>query len=166
MIKFQLDAKALMAFIESQGEEFKIKLSKAVFHAAINSTVKSFVPDNVQDMIQEEVSAIGNNIAKESYLESNYIHKWSLKKSVQKKIHEAMKIEITNVLNDQLYDYKKEMIDDRFDKFLIKMKRVVDKAIEIRERKLNIMINNKFTPALSEYIDNAVEEKFNLLHGE
>lgn len=165
MIKFQLDAKALMAFIESQGEEFKIKLSKAVFHTAVKNTVQSFVPDNVQDMIQEEVSHIGNKIAKESYLESSYMKTWSLKKSVQKKIYESMKAEVGNVLNKQLGAAQKEMINDKFDAFLIKMKRVVDKAIELRTHKIEQLINDKFNPALSEYIDNAVDEKFRLLNG-
>lgn len=166
MIKFQLDAKALMAFIESQGEEFKIKLSKAVFHTATKNTIQSFVPDNVQDIIQEEVSKIGDKIAKESYLESNYMHKWNLKKSVQDKIHKAMKVEVDNVLNKKLGAAQKEMINDKFDAFLIKMKRVVDKAIELRTHKLEKLINDKFTPALSEYIDAAVDEKFKLLNGD
>lgn len=165
-VHLKLDAKALQHFIDSEGSDFKIKLSKAVFHTALKNTIKSFVPDDVEKMIDEQVQALGKQIIEASCVQrkNGYSYDWELTPKIKKEIENVVGKAIKTQVTDLIYKVKKEELDTKIDLWMNKMEKIVDQNLELRVHHLNERINKKFSIELSGYIDDAVEKKFDLMN--
>ena len=165
MMKLQLDTKALQSFIESQGEDFKIKLSKAVFHTAIKNTIKSVIPDDVEKMITNLVNEMGKKIIDASCIQrkNGYSYDWELTPKIQDEIRSVVEDSVKTQVLDAIYKVKGEEIDVKLNIWMKKMEKIIDNNLEIREKQILERINQKFSIELSGYIDDAVEKKFELL---